>query len=317
MLTRAVSRTSDRFTKSMSSLGSGLKAGLRPAAGPLLCLAVLSGCAWAPGLEDTNGYAQAPSREFQLAAMADGEYIATDIADVADVGTGEFVSAGDPLEVFNRFVFAINDTLDIFVFKPIAVTYRRWTPDLLQEAVSNFVTNLSEPVTFANSLFQGDWEHAETTGSRFLINSAIGFGLFDPATGLGLEHRNEDFGQTLAVHGGPSGPSLVLPLLGPSTFRDAGGRGVDFFLDPFNYLARANDKESLALARTGAEAVSFRAANIDTLDEVRRDSIDYYSRIRSLWRQQRERQIRNDVGGVGPEFSGPEPATDPRQVSVR
>ncbi len=302
MQNRASSRASARFLKRFSA--------------PALCLAVLSGCAWAPGLEQTNRYATAPTSSFQLAARADGELIASDIADVADVGTGQFVSAGDPLEVFNRFMFAINDTLDIFILKPVAVTYRRWAPELMQEVVSNFVTHLSEPVTFANALFQGDWEHAETTGSRFLINSAIGFGMFDPATGLGLNHRNEDFGQTLAVHGVPSGPYLVLPLLGPSTVRDAAGRGVDFFLDPFSYLARTTDRTELSVGRTAAEAISFRAENIDTLDEVRRDSIDYYSRIRSLWRQQRERQIRNDVGG-GPEISDAEPATDPHQVGAR
>ncbi|WP_375594579.1 VacJ family lipoprotein [Algihabitans albus] len=302
MQNRATSRASARFLKRFSA--------------PALCLAVLSGCAWAPGLDQTNRYAAAPTSSFQLAARADGELIASDIADVADVGTGQFVSAGDPLEVFNRFMFAINDTLDIFILKPVAVTYRRWAPELMQEVVSNFVTHLSEPVTFANALFQGDWEHAETTGSRFLINSAIGFGMFDPATGLGLNHRNEDFGQTLAVHGVPSGPYLVLPLLGPSTVRDAAGRGVDFFLDPFSYLARTTDRTELSVGRTAAEAISFRAENIDTLDEVRRDSIDYYSRIRSLWRQQRERQIRNDVGG-GPEISDAEPATDPHQVGAR
>ncbi|MGP1255196.1 MAG: MlaA family lipoprotein [Kiloniellales bacterium] len=302
MQNRAISRASARFLKRLSA--------------PALCLAVLSGCAWAPGLEQSNRYAAAPTNSFQLAAMADGEYIASDIADVADVGTGQFVSAGDPLEVFNRFMFAINDTLDLFILKPVAVTYRRWAPELMQEVVSNFVTHLGEPVTFANALFQGDWEHAETTGSRFLINSAIGFGMFDPATGMGLRQRDEDFGQTLAVHGVPSGPYLVLPLLGPSTVRDAAGRGVDFFLDPFSYLARTTDRTELSVGRTAAEAISFRAENIDTLDEVRRDSIDYYSRIRSLWRQQRERQIRNDVGGE-PEIGRAAPAADPRQVSAR
>ncbi len=302
MLNRAFSRASISVPGRLAALVVGL--------------GVLSGCAWAPGLEDTNRYAQAPNRAFQLASVADGDYIASDIADVADVGEGEYVSDGDPLEVFNRFMFAINDTLDIFVLKPIAVTYRRWAPELLQESVDNFVTHLSEPVTFANALFQGDWEHAETTGSRFLINSAIGFGLFDPASGLGLAHRNEDFGQSLAVHGLPSGPYLVLPLLGPSTFRDAAGKGVDFFLDPFGYLARANDATELSIARTGTEAVNFRAKNIDTLDEVRRDSIDYYARIRSLWRQQREREIRNDAA-AGPAIGVSQPSTEPRQVSVR
>lgn len=286
-----------------------------------------SGCAWLPDLEETNRYAYGPGNGFQLASMADGEYIASDIA---DVGGDDVISTGDPLEPFNRFMFAINDTLDIFILKPIAVTYRRWAPDLLQEVVDNFVTNLSEPVTFANALLQGDWEHAETTGSRFLINSAIGFGMFDPATGLGLEHRREDFGQTAAVWGAPSGPYLVLPLLGPSTVRSTVGRGVDMFLDPFQYFTgntvldiagvdiAGDDYEALGYGRTFAEVLTFRSQNIDTLDQVRADAIDYYARIRSLWIQQRRREILNEAS-EGPRVSdevAPEVSTAPRQVSA-
>jgi phospholipid-binding lipoprotein MlaA len=312
-----------------SARGRGALRRLAPLA--LIVPLLGSGCAWLPGLEDTNEYAYGPGNGLQYASMSDGEYVGADIADVADVGGDNVVSSGDPLEPFNRFMFAINDTLDIFIMRPLAVTYRRWAPDLLRDVVDNFVTNLSEPVTFANALLQGDMEHAETTGSRFLINSAIGFGMFDPATGMGLKHRDEDFGQTMAVWGAPSGPYLVLPLFGPATVRSAAGRGVDFFLDPFVYFTGnpvldmagveigSDDYAALGLGRTFADTLTFRAQNIETLDQVRSDAIDYYARIRSLWMQQRRREILNQVSDE-PRVSGLEPApatTEPTaQVSA-
>jgi phospholipid-binding lipoprotein MlaA len=294
-------------------------------------LSLLGGCAWLPDLQETNGQPyMGQGHSLQYASMADGEYVSSDIADIA-VDGDDLISDGDPLEIFNRFMFAINDTLDIFVIKPVAVTYRRWVPDGVQTVVDNFLTHLREPVNFANSVFQGDWEQAETTGSRFLINSAIGFGMFDPATGLGLEHRDEDFGQTLAVWGAPSGPYLVLPLLGPNTVRSTAGRGVDMFLDPFGYftgnigvetagLEVTDDYEALGYSRTVGEGINQRSQLIDELDEVRSDAIDYYARIRSLWIQQRRREILNETSPGMPDIGAlPEPtvSTEPRQVSAQ
>jgi len=294
-------------------------------------LGLLGGCAWLPDLEDTNRYAYGPGNGFQLASTADGEEdIASDFADVANVRGEGLMWDGDPLEPFNRFMFAINDTLDIFILKPIAVTYRRWVPDGVRNVVDNFLTHLNEPVDFANSVLQGDFEQAETTASRFLINSAIGFGMFDPATGLGLEQRDEDFGQTLAVWGAPSGPYLVLPLIGPATARSAIGRGVDLFLDPVSYLTGnpvvewttgvegVEPLNDYGAALFVADAVNFRSQNIDTLDAVRADAIDYYARIRSLWTQQRIRQILNETGGDGGAEIGQAPAaTDQVSTTVR
>src|SRR3546814_11863911 len=109
--------------------------------------------------------------------------------------------------------------------------------------VRSFLDWLKSPVILANNLFQGDLQAAEITVSRFVANAPF-FGFIDNATGLGLEHRNEDFGQTLATYGAGDGPYIVLPLLGPSNGRDTVGLVVDFFLDPINYVGGAIGRAS-------------------------------------------------------------------------
>ncbi|HEV2109925.1 MAG TPA: VacJ family lipoprotein [Gammaproteobacteria bacterium] len=139
----------------------------------------------------------------------------------------------DPWEGMNRAIYGFNDKLDKAVVRPVATTYVRAVPEPARNRFHAFLSNLDEPVTVANDLLQGKAKQTLQDTGRFLINSTLGLlGFFDVAKHLGLPHHDEDFGETLAHWGVPSGPYLVLPVLGPSTVRDAGGRYVDIYADP-------------------------------------------------------------------------------------
>ena len=134
----------------------------------------------------------------------------------------------DPLESFNRGMWRFNAGFDELVFLPVVHAYEAVMPDPLQEAVSNFFSNIYEFTTFTNALAQGKFTAAMETAARFTFNSTFGLaGVIDFATPIGIPKREEDFGQTLGFYGVSEGPYLVLPLLGPSNLRDAVGRGVD------------------------------------------------------------------------------------------
>lgn len=226
----------------------------------------------------------------------------SDIGDDTDELFGvddEDFDDNDPLEVPNRFLFAFNQTLDVFILKPAASGYRFLLPLVVRDSIRNVIRNLATPVVLVNDLLQGEFERAETTLARFAINTSGGvLGLFDVAADEGYAYHVEDFGQTLGSHGVGEGAYLVLPLFGPSSIRDGVGRVVDIFLDPFTYLARAEDLETEFLLRPLVEGIDTRSRNIETLEDLERDSIDFYARIRSLWRQNRQNEIDNgrDVG---------------------
>ncbi len=206
-----------------------------------------------------------------------------------------FEETNDPLEPMNRYFFEVNYALDELFLKPVAGWYYILLPNPAQDGVRNFLRNLSSPVILANDLFQGETDRAGTTLVRFLVNSTIGVvGLFDVAGEMGYPYHDEDFGQTLAVHGTEEGPYLVIPLLGPSNPRDLSGRVVDIFLDPLTYITYGNDNlATLMYVRAGLWGVDTRARNLKTFDEIRAGSLDYYATIRSLYRQHRDDAIRN------------------------
>lgn len=196
----------------------------------------------------------------------------------------------DPLEVPNRMFFAFNEALDFMIIRPVAVTYRFIVPTGVRNSVRNFLRNLRTPVILANDLLQGDLDRAEITFTRFFINSTIGLlGVFDIAAESGFTYHDEDFGQTMGTYGAGEGFYLVLPILGPSSLRDGGGRIVDIFLDPLTYLA----PQEVGLGRAVATGIDYRSRNIEELDELKADSLDFYARIRSLYRQFRENEINN------------------------
>lgn len=212
----------------------------------------------------------------------------------------EFRELNDPIEPFNRVIFEINRGLDALFLKPLAEFYLLLLPPPVQTAVHNFVTNLRAPVTFFNDLLQLEGSRALNTAGRFAVNTTVGIGgLVDWATDWGMPYHNEDFGQTLAVWGVGEGPYLVLPVIGPSNPRDAVGIGVDSaVLDPFGFLATFIYNETqliemLAYTRLGLTAVDARARNYDALNDIEKNSLDFYATLRSLYRQNRRSEINN------------------------
>ncbi len=196
----------------------------------------------------------------------------------------------DPLESMNRAIFSFNQFAQGLLFKPLAMMYHDLLPPEVQDAVGGILETLHTPVTLASDILQGEPERAAETLGRFLVNGTIGLaGMFDVASGMGLEGHREDFGQTLAVWGSGEGMYLVLPLLGPSSARDGIGLGVDALFDPLTFYASFEQQAG----RTAVRGIDELSGVVDSLDEIERTSLDFYATLRSLYRQQRDDQIRN------------------------
>lgn len=197
--------------------------------------------------------------------------------------------AKDPIEGFNRGVFGFNETVDDYALAPVANAWTVVTPAQLRRSVGNFFDNASAPGQVLNNLLQAKGKAAATDGARFLINTTFGLvGLFDVASGMGLETRPEDFGQTLGVWGVDSGPYLMLPLLGPSSTRDVTRYPVSWYTDVLGYLSidTAPRIGLVALNVVNTRAQLGRAIGIR--DEA---ALDPYAFTRSAYRQQRRSQI--------------------------
>jgi len=148
------------------------------------------------------------------------------------ISTNGYTSDNDPLEPMNRAIFGFNEIVDDNILEPVAKGYRYVTPDPVERSVSNFFNNLGEINTIINSALQMKIDKTITSSSRLAINSTVGvLGLFDVATSLGIQREREDFGQTLGYYGISSGPYLVLPFFGPSSFRDAPGFYADVMME--------------------------------------------------------------------------------------
>jgi phospholipid-binding lipoprotein MlaA len=188
----------------------------------------------------------------------------------------------DPIEPANRAVFGANSFLDRHVLKPMAGGYRETAPGVLQRGLSNVLGNLKEPSVAVNDLLQGNPARALSTVWRFAVNStAGGLGVFDIAADLGLDRHEADFGQTLGVWGVGNGPYLTLPLLGPSTVRDAAGTVVGTVLNPL----------SLGPAQpvvTVGQALDQRVQAHEALETLERSSVDFYATLRSAYVQRRQ-----------------------------
>jgi len=210
----------------------------------------------------------------------------------------EYEQVNDPLEPTNRAILTFNRGVDAAILKPAATGYREYVPAWLRTMVGNFLDHLRAPVVFLNDILQGEVDRALVTLNRFWINTGLGFGLLDMAGAMGMEGHDEDFGQTLAVWGVPSGPFMMLPLFGPSNPRDTVGLVVDFLTDPFNLWATNTDREHLQFARGGTLAVDNRAGSLDLIDDLEKTSLDFYAAIRSLYRQRRADEISNGKGSA-------------------
>jgi phospholipid-binding lipoprotein MlaA len=205
----------------------------------------------------------------------------------------------DPFEKYNRQIFAFNDTFDKYFLEYVARAYRDNLPKPVRNVVRNFLTNLSLPISSVNSALQGKTENTMASFSYFLINSTIGIGgLFDVAGEKSIRYNQEDFGQTLGHYGVGSGIYIMFPFLGPSSGRDFGGMIFDKSINPmeFNFLEIGGERNFIdgeirsALAATSG--IDKREALLDLIEDVRKDSFDPYSTLRSAYIQKRNSEIK-------------------------
>lgn len=199
----------------------------------------------------------------------------------------------DPLEEINRAIFNINNTADRIVLEPVAKGYKKLPPPI-QSGISNFLSNLKLPLVAINQLLQGQGKNTIESTGRFVVNSTIGiFGLIDVAKNVGLEQKEEDFGQTLATWGIGDGFYIVLPLFGPSNIRDTTGMFMTMMADPINaYTVIQGEGWSVPL-KTSANAIDQRSRIIDEVNALRDNSLDYYAAVRSSYYQNRKAAIMN------------------------
>jgi phospholipid-binding lipoprotein MlaA len=210
----------------------------------------------------------------------------------ASLPPGTTRSPRDPWERMNRGTYKFNHGIDRAVLRPVAKGYARVVPQFMQTGVHNFFTNLTYPKVMINDLLQGQLDAFGNDVGRFVANTTIGIGgLFDPATPMGLERNDRDFGQTFGKWGIKSGPYLVLPLFGPSDVRDSVGLGLEYFTDP-RYFVRNSYVTwplwALGLVRTRAELLS--------LDSTIDSAYDPYALVRNAYLQHRDFKVNGGQG---------------------
>ncbi|RYZ50161.1 MAG: hypothetical protein EOP49_14605 [Sphingobacteriales bacterium] len=198
-----------------------------------------------------------------------------------DANASQPESVKDPLQPINRKIFKFNNTLDQYVLLPVAKTYKNRVPALVRGTVGNFFSNLREPWNAVNHLLQGNPTLTYKSLGRFTVNTITSLGLADPATQLGINSRDEDFGQTLGKWGVKSGPFLMLPVLGPSTLRDTTGRFADVYGRPLYYAGQDSTYWGLNLL----QGVDARSRFIGVEDLVQGDQ---YALLRDLYLQRRQ-----------------------------
>jgi len=220
-------------------------------------------------------------------------------------GTESQYSAGECFEGFSRAMFKFNHALDNAVFEPVAKGYRA-IPLPIRKGTGNAMDNLRSLLTLSNNILQGDFRGAGNTAARFAINTTAGIlGIFDPAAAFGLKEKGkEDFGQTLGVWGTNSGCYFVLPILGPTTTRDAVGLVGNVFIDPVYQITHNTKIDNGVVGNSsysehnyyyyrGTHAVDFRAKNIESFDSLEKNSIDLYASVKSIYLQDRKKKIAN------------------------
>lgn len=203
----------------------------------------------------------------------------------------------DPFESLNREIFAFNDSADKYVIGPIAHAYRDIFPNPVRDSIRNFLLNLRQPASAINATLQGDFTRGATALGRFAINSTAGIlGLFDVADYIGLQPIDEDAGQTLGAWGIESGPYIVLPILGPSSTRDVIGKIGDWLVDPVGLYLIRQDQQNILIATKATQAIDTRVELDGVIEGSRKNSLDPYAIIRTMYLQRREKQISNTEG---------------------
>ncbi|MDA7787020.1 VacJ family lipoprotein [Gammaproteobacteria bacterium] len=200
-------------------------------------------------------------------------------------------NVNDPFENINRTFFDINEKVDNVALKPIALTYSK-TPEPVKHGITNFFRNLKEIDNTLNQVLQGKPKYAINDFSRFIINSTIGIGgILDPASSMGLERHDEDFGQTLGLWGVSPGPYLMIPFLGPTTTRDLLSRPISSFLEVTFHMDDSNVRISLS----ALDAIETRERLLDVESLL---SGDKYNFVRDSYSQSREYEIKDGLNIV-------------------
>ncbi len=227
---------------------------------------------------------------FNVNAASDGELV---------LKKNEPSEVKDCFENLNRATFAFNQALDGVIFKPVASAYRV-LPSPIKSGVSNSLDNLSNLVTIPNNIIQGEFKKAGINSGRFIINSTIGIlGFIDVAQNLGFpDYEKEDYGQSLAKLGVGPGCYIVLPVLGPSTVRDAAGSLANVMGgDAWYNVTVKNDTHYFSdidyYSSRVTSGVDFRAKNYDAIENLEKNSLDFYASVKSLYLQDRQQKILN------------------------
>lgn len=244
--------------------------------------------------------------EKAFATPENASAISEELADSGSVLDG-LVSAdvenNDPLEPLNRILFGFNEIFDGTLLKPISIMYRGLIPEYGRNGVANFIDNIFSPIVFVNHVLQGQGERAMTTVVRFFINSTIGLlGLFDAAKEIGMPGYEATFNQTLTVWGADTGPYLMLPFLGPSSVRGVMGIAGEYYMNPLTYYVKNKhhrynhygQQRYILYALYGLDIVGRRAKLIDALNDLERNSVDYYTAIRTIYFQ-RQKTMKEEI----------------------
>jgi len=205
----------------------------------------------------------------------------------------------DCFEGLNRATFSLNQSLDKAIFKPVAKGYRE-LPSSVRNGTSNALENLSSLITIPNNILQGEFKTAGVNTGRFVVNTTLGIlGIINVAEKIGFsEYEKEDYGQTLGKWGVGAGCYIVLPVLGPSTIRDTAGSFINIMGgDPYyNASTHGNNEylsDSVYMTTKVISGIDFRAKNLETIDNLEKNSMDFYASVKSIYLQDRQRKIKN------------------------
>lgn len=225
--------------------------------------------------------------------------------------SGPNAVARDPLEPLNRSIYGFNDALDGAVIRPVARAYQEVTPSPIRTGIGNFFANLADVWSTVNNALQLKPAQTVETGARVVVNTVVGvLGLFDVATSMNLERHPEDFGQTLGYWGVPSGPYVVLPVLGPSTLRDGASLPVDTKGNLVRHIEEVPTRNTL----TVVNLVDKRARLLKATDQVDAMAIDKYTFVRDVYLQKRLSDVWD--GNPPDTGEGKDPAPEPEGKST-
>lgn len=211
---------------------------------------------------------------------------------VGSPASGDVHESEDRFETYNRAMFEFNYQFDKYILKPLAEGYRAITNQFVRDRVRGVLSNLREPLSSGNYLLQADPESSAKSLSRFVINSTLGLaGMFDVAEGWGLPKDRTTFNETFAKWCVPQGPFIVLPFVGPSTPRAFAGLTLEFVFDPVFWTTYndANAHDKIAYSYAAVQAITLREAGIELLDDLERNSVDFYATMRSAYLQNQSR----------------------------